>query len=378
MARTTRVGKRAAATEELADDAGTSSNDDIDSVLESLTGEAEYVVLWRLDGPKGKQEHVDKVALSRFNSDYVTERHGGGEYLFRVYGPVKAGGGRNVVKYKEFSIDRSIPPKSGSALLEWQKANGIRPTSAANGGASHGSGERSPWLDIALATLPAVATGLLAVFSKEKQTDPVLMALLNKMVSGDKGGAVDPVELQRLIADERERAYNHGRESAPRGEGEDGTARVLESTLPGLVDIFKESVANDRKRAATMRAARVHAATLPTPAAASGPQWLQLLRQYIPQLIAAMGAISPAELATRVLDNLPVKVARELSGSCEAENFVSATLEELPDLTTPPERRAYFTALLTAVQDELAPVDQGGDDTPAGETPGGGAGDSGV
>lgn len=375
MATNRRVGKRAAKPDVEPDDNGGEDSSDIDAVLEALTGEAEHVVLWRVDGPKGKPEHVDKVALSRFGAEYVTERHGGGDYVFRVYGKVKEGGGRNVLKYKEFSIDKSIAPKSGSALLEWQRVNGVKPGTAVAAPAAP-SNERSPWLDVALATLPSVAAGVIALLGKEKTTDPVLMALLNKMVSSDNGKGIDPVELQRLIADERERAYNHGRESAPRGGGdEDGTARVLESTLPGLVDIFKESVRNDRAKVDAMRQTRTATARVSQTSSASAdttdaPAWLKLVKENIPQLIAGSGMIDAPSMATRILENMTVKMARELAASCEAETFVADTLAELPELTATPERRAYFTVVLTAVQDELAP-----NDPPEAEGAGDGQGD---
>jgi hypothetical protein len=351
--------------------------EDLDIVLEELAGEAEHVVLWRIDGPNGKQEHVDKVPMSRFNAEYVTEKHGGGDYLMRAYGAKPKNGVRPVKKYKEFSINKSIPPKSGSAAVEWKKSNGL----AATGPAA--PAERSPWLDVALAAVPGIATALVGVLTREKQTDPVLLALLNKLGTPTEGGnTINPVELQRLLADERERALTFGKEIGERrGGGEDdGVARVMESTLPELVGVFKESVANDRAKAAAVREQRRIAPTAPaatataTATVASGPQWLKLLRGYIPQLIPAMAVMAPGALATRVLDELPVKIARELAESCESETFVQDTLAELPELTKSPDRHAYFSAVLAAVQNELAPADEPG----AGdgdETAGNGQGD---
>jgi hypothetical protein len=369
MATTRRIAKKATAADE--EDAPIDSAEaqgdgyeDLDIVLEELAGEAEYVVLWRLDGPNGKQEHVDKVQMSRFSAEYVTEKHGGGDYIMRAYGSKAKGGTRPVKKYKEFSINKSIPPKSGSAAIEWKKANGqalpsVMPSAPA---------ERSPWIDVALAAVPGIATALVGVLTREKQTDPILLALLNKLgTPSENGNSLDPIALQRLLADERERALALGKEIGERrGGGEDdGVARVMESTLPGIVDVFKESVANDR---AKVQAMRVHQRRVaPTngngggapvvPATTTGPEWLKTLRVYIPQLIAAQSVMSATDLAARVLDELPVRIARELSASCESETFVQDTLAELPELSKSAERHAYFSAVLAAVQNDLAPTD---------------------
>lgn len=192
--------------------------DDLDLAMEQLTGEAEYIVLWRTDGTTGKQEHVDKVALSRFTAEYVRERHGGGDYMLRAYGPKLRGGRRGVKKYKEFSIDKSLPPKSGSAVSVWKDRYGstaIVPTMS-----SDTRREMPEWVrDMLAASVPVLLGAIVTNLTREKTADPLLVELIR---SNGKGNGADPVELQRLLADERARAIDLGKQMAGGAKRRDG------------------------------------------------------------------------------------------------------------------------------------------------------------
>lgn len=238
--------------DDVDDDAG--NEDDVDLIVEQLTGEAEYIVLWRADGPTAKTEHVDKVPLSRFNSDYVRERHGGGDYLFRAYGTKGPRGRRGVKKYKEFSIDKSIPPKTGSAAAAWNEKHPAAIGAATGPVARSGLPE---WVSTMLAaTVPALATGLVAMMTREKTVDPLLIELI-KANNGGSGKGIDPIALQTLLADERARSIELGKEIAggkgKRGGGDDdddgmwGAVSEGISTLKEFALGYRQHAENEAK-----------------------------------------------------------------------------------------------------------------------------------
>lgn len=197
------------------------ADDDLDMLIEQLTGEAEYIVLWRVDGPTAKSEHVDKIPLSRFNSEYVKDRHGGGDYLFRAYGEKIRGRGRRMAKYKEFSIDKSIAPKTGSAAAAWKEKFPV--TAGYGPGQPVQPSRMPPWVETMLAaTIPALAAGLVTMITREKQTDPLLLELIRSNNKGS-GAAIDPIALQTLLADERARAIDIGKEIAGKRRGGSGS-----------------------------------------------------------------------------------------------------------------------------------------------------------
>lgn len=223
-----------------AEDVG-GSEDDIDLLVSELAGEAEYVVLWRLDGTSAKQEHVDRVPLGRFNAQYVLEKHGGGDYLFRAYGPKVAGGGRKFKRYKEFSINKAVPPKTGSAALAWNTAHPANTPATAAAGPAPGMPD---WIKtILIATVPAVASALVARLGAKREADPLLLELIRNRGNG----GTDPVELQKLLADERDRAIKLGRELAGGGGGDDedgGTTKLIGKGLDVLGEVVTQWKSN--------------------------------------------------------------------------------------------------------------------------------------
>lgn len=217
------------------DDDELDDGDDLDLVVEQLTGEAEYVVLWRIDGPTSKQEHVDKVPVSRFTAEYVKERHGGGDYIFRAYGEKQRGRPRKMQKYKEFSIDKSIPPKSGSAAVAWKDRRGpSEPATVLN----ESRRALPEWASTMLAaTVPALVGAIVANLTREKVADPLLVELIR---SNGKGSGSDPVALQALLADERARAIEIGKQIAGSkrrgGDDDDGMFTVIGQGIETLTE----------------------------------------------------------------------------------------------------------------------------------------------
>lgn len=371
-------------------------SDDLDMIMEQLTGEAEYIVLWRTDGTTGKQEHVDKVALSRFSAEYVKERHGGGDYIFRAYGAKLKGGRRRVQKYKEFSIDKSLAPKSGSAAAVWKE----RMPAESRGGDVEPRRGMPAWLETTLAaSVPVLIAGVVAALTKEKTADPLLIELIK---TRNTGGSTDPVALQALLADERARAIELGKEMGRggrrRGGGDDDdeddrdpTIRLISdgiTTLSEFAQGYRTNAETEAKKAAAETGSggatgsdgllpahprdsavdrlegngnRAEASTgaETTPGAGSAVRpWVEAASPYMGMLKLAKG-MSPATAAALISENLDDEQFSDLM----------ADIEDVTDGGILPRLAGYFPSLgnvniewFRAVIDEIAatadPIDE--------------------
>lgn len=362
--------------------AGDGATDDLDALLEELSGEVEYVVLWRTDGTNGRQEHVDKVPLSRFNAEYVRERHGGGDFVMRAYGAKLAGGRRSVKKYREFSIDRSVPPKTGSAALAWKTANpGAAPAPAAG---SNGNDGPAPWLrDLLTATVPVVVGALVAYATKDKPTDPVLLKLL-EMNGGSRDG-VNPVELQRLLADERDRAIALGekigrggkRERGEGGHGDDTTGLLTEGVRAiGTLAEGWRAKAEAEAEAAKIRAQRGGGAVPETagalPAAstehvpsegaempATDRPWIATARPFAGSLMVMAGRVAPPTAAAMIGDVLDDDAFTDLVTDIADETapgFVGRLRVAFPPLQRVPDQ--WLLELVASILEQVAPDEE--------------------
>lgn len=328
--------------------------DDLAAMLAGVGSEATNLDLWRRDPSTRRQGFLENIRRDDFSMDLIAERWGGGEYEIR---PKRADGRYLANTFRTFDVAgaskdpraaavdaRAVDPQLATLTqLVLEMAAELR----ARRDEPAGEGSMSLALEMAKAITKAgsdAAARAREMFEGQGQQDPFdlldkVMALQERLNPGGGGGGDDVVK-------------QLGRE---------------------LLTVFRENRGGGGHQPSGAAATR-GAAPNPSAPDPTRPAWVNLIGQYVPQLMAlAAGGKEPAvysvvlqdqlqDLAPAALDQL----AYVVSGPEFADTFYRHFPDALP-------YRQWFDELIAALRsDLLEEYDDGGDseaDTTAGEVP---------
>lgn len=333
---------------------------DVQAVLEELGEGASFVTVWRI--ASGKEYHLARWPAAEFTTELVQNHPygGGGEYRIRIAGP-----------------------RSSRNQSQWVRSLPLNIAGPANNGGGNGAPgvpgsagvvkERPMWQEVCLAMAAPLAAALATVLTREKQTDPVLVALLQNV---GKGGGMGPEVLQLMESARQngltmgERLGNAEAVAERKGDGSDDALTATIKEGMGMArDVVKAMATPASAPAPVVATAKVVDARQQTPGAAAqapavtdGPKWLAVVRKYMGVILGwADGKKSAQVKALSLVDDLPGEYQEELVAACESEDFVTDVLGLVPEFSSTPERRVWFTAFLEYIQDAL--TEEEGDGT---------------
>lgn len=221
-----------------------------------------------------------------------------------------------------------------------------------------------------LLTPMAAAFGAYAAkkFLEDKQTDPLVLELLKR------GGATDPLELQRAIAEAEARGEARGRElgklharaDAPK-DGSGGAIGALERNIPKLLDAAHRHMDIEE---AKVRPRLPAAGATSTPAAQQDP--LEALLLSVPMaarkflLGGAENGEPAAAYAPLVINKLDDVTRSRLPELLERDDFAATVCRVYPAFE---DHREWVDELTEALRDAVDPPDDDEDDDDELETP---------
>lgn len=340
---------------------------DVGQVMEELGEDATAVSLWRMNG--AEEAYLDRVPAKEFTLDYVRKHPygGGGRFRMRVSGQPDGKGVRKWIRTATFTI--AGPP------------NGDAPT----GGAAAARQQEQPmpwWGQVMLAMAPGLAAALASKLLESKPTDPILLALVERMGKGGDGPS--SVEIQQLVETARTNGITLGEQlgnakalaELPRGGESDGPLTTAIRELgPPLVEAMKSGREAPPRARAT---ARLDNTTQQQVASGATPAWVARIKPFMRVILGWADSGKNATVkAMSVLDDLAEADQESLAASCESPTFMQDVFAWLPELSSTDVRREWFTTFLAAIQDALTEPDEEEDASDAGAEGGQDAGRSG-
>lgn len=315
------------------------------------------------------------------SEERVAELFGGGKYWAQLLERTPAGGD-TIARSCKFRIPGAyIPPIGRLPSVSAVAPGAPQPSDAqpARGGATattreqldmamaakvielmNGNQSRGmDWGPIIAAALPVVASGIsgmmammLTMATRKSETDPVLIALLEKMEANSRREASAPGPIAGTMTDltkslkqlEEVRGLLKGGSDDDDG-GEKGMWSKLPALLEGLMKGAQSSPASD---------------PAPDPADATRAPWERLLRHYGPELIDAAHRGINADLAAGMIASyMPADATGVLVEFIQREDAVAAIAQALPEMQ---HFTTWTTQLVAALRAELIGDDPEGDE----------------
>jgi hypothetical protein len=210
----------------------------------------------------------------------------------------------------------------------------------------------------------------LTALTTKPAVDPLMTTLITALLNGRPSSAgLDPLKLQEIIQSAESKGYEQGKalgEALAGGSEGDGVARVLATTLPSVVDAFKQSQMAYVNRGRALPAPATAAAN-PAPEmqpATEGDEmsWINALKPAVPLIRKWARDGKDARIkAANTIDDLSDTIRDVIAVQAEDENFVASVIAAIPEFQQP-DVNAWVVLFLETVQDILAPGD--GDDEP--------------
>lgn len=321
----------------------------LDALLASIAGEGERFSVHVFRKPTAG-EHAGrpvylapKLALSEFSLDAVRERHGGGNYEFRIMRVDDRGVSRF---FRTVSQVIDGPPRAASVDVT--------------------PGGPPPGAPVAVVTSPDARIErlerLVSRLVRELRQPPAppqpgpldMLEKVGAIVQSFRGESADKDVMQWL---------NLGLKLGSKQGGGDGKESGLDKFLGELAGPFANILNGNggpvtpapvaMSAPSAPRMAPAHAG--PEPAAAKlVPVWLQLVGPYLNVVYAwARSGDAPADRARMVLNMLPAAHVEAMALAAEADDFVASTLGTLPDAFREPGVVTWTTTFLETLRSEL-------------------------
>lgn len=339
------------------------SPDDVEDV-EDLLGQAidstDIVQLLRWDPSQGTWSYVERFDPAALRAlgirENVRARFGGGKFKARIRHANNTWGQSRV-----FLLDG-----------EYRRPTEA-PTTTAAAPVSTASTLEKILLPIALTFAGAIGTAAAKKLLDGPQVDPLALQLL-KQFGGQSG--MDPLELQRAIAEAEKRGEDRGRElgklqqqvTHPReGSSKPLGASVVDAidrNVPKLVGLLSRKMDLDQQ-ARLQPAADVPAAEQPTEPAQVSTDPLIAMLESVPKvaraflLSAAESGEQPEVYAGLVLSKLDDVSYANMAGFLERADFVDVFCATYPAFA---DHREWVTALAAAMKESLIAAAEADDD----------------
>lgn len=336
---------------------------DIDALLAEYADVGRYVLLERWD--ISAWTFLDKLDIAEASIVSIKQRFGGGKYRMRIFGDENRK--RKQVTFRIAGRSRvdddaavTMPVPVADVILERLERleTKLVPPTTNGEGATPGTG-RDRLMD-------AIVARILTPTPEPKE-NPLLTTLITALIGrGRESDGVDPIELQKLLADAEGKGYERGKQlgealAIAAGEG-DGVARVIATALPSVVDAFKNAqTAYNGARPVTRAPTATATVAAPAPATVGETVSVNLidrLRPAVPILVKwARSGKDAAIKAANTLDDLDDSVCDAIAVQAEEPHFVESVLTAIPEFQSPPEVRAWMITFLSTIQETLTSPD---------------------
>ena len=307
--------------------------------LLTATVAGDGVQLWRYDVQAGAWKYLapfDPTALEALGvTEFTRQRFGGGKFKARIR---HRGGAFGLSRVFDVDGPGKVPTDDAPAAA-----------------AAAASSSNSPpfWVEkIVLPIGATFATALGGYLAKKlletPAPDPILLLLVKQLSTGAGGNAVDPLELQRAIADAEARGETRGRELGelraqvenPPKETGGGVMAAIDRGIPQVVSLLKQKLEMDERR--MLQPSPVAVVDSPTPAdngaaaASAGDPIVGLLlgvprmgRKFL--LSGAQGDEPPEVYAALVIGKLDDVTYARMPAILERPDFVDVFVATWPE-----------------------------------------------
>lgn len=352
--------------------------EDVEDLLDTMNDATDSLWLWRRAGDRWifLEARPPEALRALGVRESTRQRTGGGEYRARIR--QTNGQWREQRGFSIAGAELPVPAESPGSAAGSSSASPAVATAGA-------LGDLPPWIkQLILPIMTTVGAGIAARLFERPTVDPLVLELVKQ--KRDKGEAIDPIELQRLILDAERRGETRGETIGElRAKGErrpilvpdksSGVVEAVREAIPLLREIRNpgggrtrslpaqaESSVTPTTRVTPPRPREMHA----TPGAPADiiPAWLRRFMPYKSFLLSAAdnGTDAPA------IVELIVKNADETTWAAMLDAYNADSLEgdlyaAMPELRETDERRQFVTELLEDLARDLEMnANDGGDE----------------